>query len=357
MGKRTTNLPPYVRRHCGGFRAVLRMEGRELRSPTFTTPEEASQWAERARATPVPVHPWTLQDGFDAVLRELELKASRDATIAYYRNHWRTLTREERGFDPAALVCSVQTHEIVQYANWRKKDRVSESTLWKELQVLGRILRLAKREGQIIDDPLERVPRPKIRTRRFQPLGSETIDRLLAAIRGWSGRAAHNAERDADIIDLIFSTGIRLSEAGRLAVEDVAWDVHELRVDGKTGIRRLPIGEHLAPILARLVARAGAADQPLMGPPRAIETVLRRWSKRLQESRLHAHALRHSFATARARAGVDPYVLRDLLGHASLNETMRYYHTQGDKMRAAIDAVPRRGRKEPPPETAAAGDE
>lgn len=341
MGRRMTNLPRYVRRHGEGFRAVLRIEGRDVRGPTFTTPREAGDWAERLRTTPVPGMPWALQDGYDALMAELELTA-RPATIAYYRNHWRVLTNGESGhFDAARLVCTITPKDILKYARCRRDDGVSDSTTWKELQVLGRVLRLAKRERQIADDPLEQVPRPKIRQRRFEPLSSKTMDALLTAIRGWGGQV-RTAERDADIIDLIFSSGIRLSEAARLTPADVSMDTDELRIDGKTGIRRLPIGDHIRPILARLMARAGGADRPLVGTVRILEGVFRRWQDRVEEPRLHAHALRHSFATARARAGVDPYVLRDLLGHATLKETMRYYHTQSDKMRAAMDAVPRK---------------
>lgn len=347
MGKRTTGLPRYVRRHHGGFRAVLDRDGRTLRSPTFPTAVEASAWAERALRAEVPDRPWTLQDGYEAVLQELEVNA-RPATRTYYRNHWRELVRdEELHFDPDAPLHAITPRAIMAYAAGRKQQGISDSTIWgKELQILSRILRLAEQEGQIATNPMRKVRQPKLRHRRFDCLPAERIDELLATIRAAPGRQRF-ASRDADVIDLLFSTGIRRAEAVRLQVDDVDLGTGQLRVDGKNGVRHLPIGDGVRPVFERLLA--GARKGRLCGSEDTIEKLFARWAKRLGEPKLYPHAMRHSYGTAMARASVDPYVLKDLMGHETLQQTMRYYHTQSDRMRAAADAIPRRRSSEATP--------
>lgn len=335
-----------VRRHGRGFRGVVSIHGRRRYGPTFATEAEAAQWVERFVGAPLPARIVTLADGYKLLEEDLQATGARPATADYYAAHYRIVTSAD-GWAPGWPLHRVSVDQVERYVRKRMEAGVAAATAWgKEIATLQRILRLAVRQGHLPADPLERLRRPRLRARRFGVLSAARVAELVAAIRQSPQRAA---QRDSDIVALTFLTAMRRAELARLRAEDVDRQLGRIVVDGKTGPREIPIGAECDVVIGRLLLRARGGL--VVGTVRTIEKVFERWQRRLGEPLLAPHVMRHSAITAMARAGVTPYVLRSITGHASLQQLLRYYHSQGDQNRAAVAAL----SLQPDPGTTRAG--
>lgn len=336
-------LPRNIRQHGDGFRAVVGRDGTRYRSPTFDTIERAVAWRDaftRIRAQSPILAPLTLARGLELIHADLEATAARADTFAFYRNHARILFAGLGGAD--VLVQSIDPDAIRRYVSARRAAGVAPGTIvGKELFVLRRILRLATAAGYVlVGDPFQGVRLPRGRAGRFDVLTRERVAELVAAMRV---HRARKAGWHADLVELLFATGLRRSELARLRVVDIDLDAGRIFVDGKTGNRYQPFGAALVPVLRRLVA-AAQPDGRLVRSYRTVERLFETWQRRLGEPRFTPHVMRHSYATAMA-ALVDPFELMALMDHKSLKQTSRYYHARGVAVRAALDRL----RLDPPP--------
>lgn len=337
MSRRRKQLPKHVRRHSSGkFRAVITLDGRRQVGKLRSTEGEAADDARRmAGAAALPVTQLeTLADGLEAVFAELRASGRRPATITYYRNHARILWRY---FDERAPLRTLSAGDVRAYIDRRLSDGVGLVTIWgKELQVLDRICNLAVQRGALAQSPLAAMRRPRLRSVRRDPMPVAVAASIIERVRAWPG--VRCAARDADVLTVAMLSGLRRAELARLRPDDVDAETAQLFVDGKTGNRHLPIVGELAAALHRLKLRAGDAEL-LIGGERAVEKVFARWRERLGEPRLYPRAFRHGFATDHAANGLDPFELRELMGHANLRQTQRYFHSQGQRSRDAMQSI------------------
>jgi len=330
-------LPPRVRRHGSGFRGVVTLDGRRVYGPTFDRAVDAADWVAHALNVAVPRRVLTLAQGFAELQAELVATGARDATRKFYRE---TAVRLEAGIGADTMLHSIDAAAIQRFADARAAADVSPQTIWcTEIPALGRMLRLAARRGWITRHPMGDLRAPKVRHRPFDAMSMKRIRELIERVR--ESRHA-GADRDADVFTLFALTGLRRSEVARLRPIDVELDTSRIWVRGKTHDCHIPIQPDLKPVLERLLFRAGRAgsgpQRALVGGAVMLSAMFRRWAARLKEPRLRPHTMRHSFGTALADAGVHPHVLRDLMRHASLQETSRYLHSHD---RAKLDAVSR----------------
>jgi len=167
------------------------------------------------------------------------------------------------------------------------------------------------------------------------------------------------AVRDKAILELLYSSGLRLSELTGLAEDDVNLRDATVRVTGKGSKTRIvPVGSHaIAALKAWLpargqLARAGAKalfvgqDGRALGP-RAVQSRLKQWASKLGlADKVHPHALRHSFASHLLQSSGDLRAVQELLGHASISTTQVYTHLDFQHLAKAYDAAhPRAKRK------------
>jgi len=167
------------------------------------------------------------------------------------------------------------------------------------------------------------------------------------------------AVRDKAILELLYSSGLRLSELTGLAEDDVNLRDATVRVTGKGSKTRIvPVGSHaLAALKVWLpargkLARAGAKalfvgqDGSALGP-RAVQARLKQWALKLGlADKVHPHALRHSFASHLLQSSGDLRAVQELLGHASISMTQVYTHLDFQHLPKAYDAAhPRAKRK------------
>ncbi len=196
-------------------------------------------------------------------------------------------------------------------------------------------------------------PRSALRARQPRPLprGLEPgeVTALLASLRTW---------RDKAIAGLMLFSGLRSAEVLALSVADVDIARGWARVVGKGGReRRAPVDAEVAGwvqtyLLAErpdtdvgalfVVAKGASRGQPLT--PAGLRTIFRYHRDRAGVPAAHPHALRHSFGTALAEAGVDLAVIQSLLGHAHVDSSIGYIHLAPVRVRAAYDAARSRQR-------------
>ena len=195
-------------------------------------------------------------------------------------------------------------------------------------------------------------PRSPLRARQPRPLprgldGAE-VTAFLASLRTW---------RDKAIAGLMLFSGLRSAEVLALDIADVDIATGWARVAGKGGReRRTPVdGEVAGWVQTYLLAERPDTDVTALfvvakGPhrgqrltPAGLRTIFRYHRERAGVPAAHPHALRHSFGTALAEAGVDLAVIQTLLGHAHVDSSVGYIHLAPVRVRAAYDAA--RGRQ------------
>lgn len=207
---------------------------------------------------------------------------------------------------------------------------VKAKTVAMELQALFSALQHAVALGLLRVNPMAGVKMPRWETPARHVLTAEEVARITARIERedpWT----------ANVARLLFLTGLRRAELARLRREDIDAASGSLHVRGKTGVRALPITAEVRPLIDYLLGQSeGGPGAPLIaGGTRLIERMFGAWRSRLGDIRWHPHALRHSYATALARAGVPPHHLAALLGHRTLQMSMAYVHAAGPDLRAA----------------------
>ena len=206
--------------------------------------------------------------------------------------------------------------------------------------------RFALREGMTAVDPAVRVRPPTTVRRLPKAISVEEVTRLLATA-GAAGTPL--ALRDQALLELLYGTGARISEAVGLAVDDLDRDEGVVKLAGKGGKERVvPVGTYaLEAVHAYLVrarptlALAGKGTSALFLNARggalsrqSAWAVLRSAAARAGISTdVSPHTLRHSFATHLLEGGADVRVVQELLGHASVTTTQIYTLVTVDQLR------------------------
>ncbi|NYD45213.1 integrase/recombinase XerD [Actinomadura luteofluorescens] len=200
--------------------------------------------------------------------------------------------------------------------------------------------RFALREGLAAGDPAHDVKPPTPPRRLPKAISLEDVERLLGAAAGPSGdQGTARGLRDRALLELLYGSGARISEAVGLDVDDLDLRDGFARVAGKGGKARVvPIGDYAREAVdAYLVrARPELAGAGRGGPALFLNArggrlsrqgawmVLRAAADRAQLSEVSPHTLRHSFATHLLDGGADVRVVQELLGHASVTTTQVY---------------------------------
>jgi len=215
-------------------------------------------------------------------------------------------------------------------------------TVRRKLACLSSFFKLMQDMGYVNGNPAHGLPLPK----KKQPVPVTVTDEQVQRIV----RAAHTPWHRAMIV-LLLSTGIRRSEATAITLDDLDLEKDQLLVRGKGAKERIvPLGpaaiEAIRDYLQSrpqtecrrlFVSRAGA--HPIHG--RLVNRMLNQVLKRagLAENGITPHKLRHTFATHLIRNGVDVRTVQELLGHADLQTTARYLHSDIRTKQAAVTKI------------------
>lgn len=203
-------------------------------------------------------------------------------------------------------------------------------------------------------DPVRELQLPKAEKKLPLVLTQKQVDELLSApLRTPKHKAAPTwmPLRDAAILELFYSSGLRLGELASLNVADVDIYTESVRVLGKGRKERVcPIGAPALEVISRYRAAANVQAGPLFInksrrriSPRSIWLILKRYLRHTSiPIAVSPHKLRHSFATHLLDGGADLRSVQALLGHASLSTTQIYTHVTVERLKKAYaDAHPR----------------
>jgi integrase/recombinase XerC len=174
-----------------------------------------------------------------------------------------------------------------------------------------------------------------------------TIDEATVLMDG-KPAAGPGRARDAAVLELLYASGLRVSELVGLDLDDVDRARQTVRVLGKGRKERIvPYGGRAASALAAHLTTRGDARGPLFAnrrggrlTVRSIHSIVRRRARACGITRrVSPHTLRHTFATHLLDAGADLRMIQELLGHSRLSTTQRYAHVGTDQLMRAYDAA------------------
>ena len=196
-------------------------------------------------------------------------------------------------------------------------------------------------------NPAKATRTPKLGRTLPTHLDRAEVDLLFADAERRADAGGFREARDLAMLELFYSTGVRLSELAGLNEQDVDLVSDQVKVRGKGRKERIvPLGQHAGGALRRyyrerdlLPAGADRRAVFLNGRGRRLSTrgvqlaMKRLFAGLARGPELHVHTLRHSFATHLLDAGADLRAVQELLGHASLSTTQVYTHTSVERLK------------------------
>jgi len=231
---------------------------------------------------------------------------------------------------------SIAREDATGYLAELHRQRQKKSSMARKLSTLRSFFRYLIRHRLLGQSPLTGLRNPKQESRQPRALNVDQATALMDA----PVRTGPAGIRDLALVELLYGSGLRVSEALSLTVDDVRADRGFVRVRGKGGKDRLaPLSEASRHRLSEYLDERDAlhpveTEQALFlgarGGPLSRREALRIVSRLAVEAgvsqSVHPHTLRHSFASHLLQAGADLRSVQEMLGHARLSTTERYTH-------------------------------
>jgi integrase/recombinase XerD len=239
---------------------------------------------------------------------------------------------------------SVKRSDIQGYLRDLRLRGLSSRSIARALATLRVFFRFLRQEGRTRDDPTSEIEGPRVERALPRALSAAEVERLLDA----PDRSSATGSRDAAMVELLYATGLRVSELVGLAVGDLHLEEGYLICKGK-GSRervvpvgsaaRLRVGDYLAGPRPEILK--GRRSEALFVQNRGTAMTRQGFWKRLRQHALAAgirahispHVLRHSFATHLLENGADLRVVQKMLGHADISTTQIYTHVNRERLR------------------------
>jgi site-specific recombinase XerD len=286
--------------------------------------------------------PWKV----DAFVRSLT--AVSPATVSAYRSDieafiaWATRLGVD---DPAAI----ERTTLRRYLAHLSTRRYARRSIARKASALRRYFAWLARTGAIDASPATALSAPKGEGRLPHILKSDELHVLLDEPVARADDDPALRARDDVIVELLYGSGLRVSELCGLRPADLDLDRARVSVWGKGSKQRVvPLGEPAVHALERYVrdarevlCNAGSPADALLVNQRGRRITprdVRRVIDRRSPVPTHPHALRHTFATHLLDGGADLRVVQELLGHADLSTTQIYTHVSRERLRAVYDA-------------------
>lgn len=303
------------------------------------------------------VGPSPLEGLCDAFLRRLAVEEGLSPrTIEAYAGDLRHLRAHlaERGID---RVERVTRHDLATLAGYLDARGIAASSRARVQVSVRRLMRFAEEQGLVGADPIEALASPKRPRKLPKILKAEETAALIDAARGEDPLAV----RDVAMLEVLYGSGLRVSELVELPLSAIDRRGQLLRVFGKGRKERVvPMGDAAADALAIYLSEARPV---LLGdrPDREHMTFLSRRGKAMTRQnffarlrghakaagiptdRVSPHVLRHGFATDLLEGGADLRAIQAMLGHADLSTTEIYTHVSRQRLRETVEARHPRG--------------
>ena len=228
---------------------------------------------------------------------------------------------------------------------------LAKRSIGRTLSAVRSFFRFLARSDVVEANPARAVGTPKLEKYLPGYLDRAQVDRLFEMAHGRAQAGRFTDVRDLAILELFYSTGMRLSELRGLSRPDVDLVSQQVKVRGKGRKERIiPLGDPAARALRNYESKRDELARTLgdrtdrsaffLGRTgkrmsvRAIQNAVTGWLDRVDEDAgLSVHSLRHTFATHLLDAGADLRAVQELLGHASISTTQIYTHTSVERLK------------------------
>ena len=267
-----------------------------------------------------------------------------DNTLAAYRSDLTQVNKwlaKKKNLD----LLAVKRDELLDYLAVRSDEQRSPRSTARLLSSLRRFFIWSRREGLIEEDPTRLLSAPKLGRPLPDTLSEHDVEQLLAA----PDTNTVIGIRDRAMLELLYATGLRVSELVSLTEPQINIRQGVLRVTGKGQKERLvPMGEEAIEWLGRYLAEArselshGAMSDVLFLTRRkqgmtrqAFWYLIKRYANQIGiKTKLSPHTLRHAFATHLLNHGADLRAVQMLLGHSNISTTQIYTHVARARLQA-----------------------
>jgi len=295
-----------------------------------------------------------MKERIQAFLKFLEAeKGYAENTIAAYQNDlnqfFQHVQRERPDEEKAETWVQLKKSVITDYIERLKTSTYTSSTVARKVAAIKSFFHFLVAEGELKEDPTLSVDSPKVKKRLPKAISPNEIDRLLQAPVNQSGP---KAERDMALLEMLYASGMRVTELVSLNVSDIDLDSHNGRVHVKgkkvnSKEREVPINGPALDVLKNYIKHG---REQLIHDPNEPALFLNNRGQRLTRQGLWLiikhyveavgistevtpHTLRHSFAAHKLSQGKSLQDIQKLLGHANISTTQVYAHInqEGEK--------------------------
>ncbi|WP_100331475.1 site-specific tyrosine recombinase XerD [Bacillus xiapuensis] len=283
-----------------------------------------------------------LQDFIHYMIVEKQL--AKNTVAAYERDLKHYLLFLDKVEQLSSLNDVTRTH-IVQFLNHLKEEGKSGKTIVRHIASIRSFHQFLLRDKAVEHDPSVHIETPKTEKKLPKVLSLEEVEALLAA----PDPSTPLGKRDQAMLELLYATGIRVSELISLNIEDIHLMMGFVRCVGKGNKERIiPIGKTAITVLedylqtgrAQLISKKQASEALFLNHRGSRLTRQGFWKilkalarKSNIQKELTPHTLRHSFATHLLENGADLRAVQEMLGHADISTTQIYTHVTKTRMK------------------------
>lgn len=287
-------------------------------------------------------------------LQSLEIE--KNCSILTVRGYERDIRQFLLFLDSTGLVLEELNYlTLRQYLAILKEQKYARSSIARKMSAVRSFLKFLKREGILCNNTWEIVSTPKKEKRLPKFLYIDEVFELLEAIPKNSVLGL----RDRAILEVLYSTGIRVGELAALTLFSMDLEQGTLKVKGKGSKERIvPVGKYALKAVAvyleksRPILAARNKEKESQGlflnrfgqnlTDRSVRRLVQKYGLKVGKSNLSPHILRHSFASHLLNAGADLRAVQEMLGHASVSTTQIYTHiTREELKRTYLQTHPR----------------
>src|SRR5687767_2600639 len=249
--------------------------------------------------------------------------------------------------DKGIEIESVDRLSIVRYFQSLRGAGIAARSVARSLAAIRGMFRFLVTERHLKTDPTENLENPKVWTALPKSILAEEVDALLRA----PDLSTADGLRDRAMLELLYATGLRVSELIRVRVDDLVMDAGFLRTIGKGSKERIvPFGDTARDAIIRYM-ESGRPDYDRFGDPHLFLSRRGRpmsrqsfWMKIVKHARnagirarISPHVLRHSFATHLLENGADLRSVQMMLGHSDISTTQIYTHVSRARLQKLYD--------------------
>lgn len=244
-----------------------------------------------------------------------------------------------------ASVSNVTRQKITSFMLAEKDRGLSSNSISRELACLKSFFKFLVRENKVKEDVTSVIESPKLWKRLPATLNLDEVEMLLKTpnVRDLMGA------RDKASLELMYATGMRVSELINLKMDDVNMEVGFVKCFGKGGKERIvPFGKKARESVERYLGKARASFLKKkvsnflfltrLGKPMSRQTFWKTIKKYTREAgikkKITPHSLRHSFATHILERGADLRMVQEMLGHSDISTTQIYTHVSKDRLKS-----------------------